>query len=196
MVGHRTIGLSLSTGRGATAAAFARRARRRVTFFPGCCRGNSCQNQIHKACILQSSLSPISTVEFRLTWSKCVRTRRCQSFRKSADTDQFPIQCHYFGPELLVAEVEGMLTVVGNLLVVLDRLESTRSWLAIVLVLHLIARCRVCDRAVLLTIVPGVCDQKLGVDVEWSSQATIQTVEFRDPSSPIFGGLENPTESS
>jgi hypothetical protein len=33
--GHRTIGRSLSTGRGATAAAFARRARRRVTFLPG-----------------------------------------------------------------------------------------------------------------------------------------------------------------
>lgn len=33
--GHRTIGRSLSTGRGASAAALARRARRRVTFLPG-----------------------------------------------------------------------------------------------------------------------------------------------------------------
>lgn len=36
--GQRTIGRSLSTGRGARAAAFARRARRRVTFLPGCFR--------------------------------------------------------------------------------------------------------------------------------------------------------------
>lgn len=34
-VGHRTIGRSLSTGRGATAAAFARRAPRRRSFRPG-----------------------------------------------------------------------------------------------------------------------------------------------------------------
>jgi hypothetical protein len=36
IVGHRTIGLSLSTGRGATAAAFERRALRRLSFRPGC----------------------------------------------------------------------------------------------------------------------------------------------------------------
>jgi hypothetical protein len=36
MVGHRTIGLSLSTGRGATAADFERRALRRLSFRPGC----------------------------------------------------------------------------------------------------------------------------------------------------------------
>lgn len=35
MVGHRTIGLSLSTGRGATAAAFERRALRRLSLRPG-----------------------------------------------------------------------------------------------------------------------------------------------------------------
>jgi len=35
MVGHRTIGLNLSTGRGATAAAFERRALRRLSFRPG-----------------------------------------------------------------------------------------------------------------------------------------------------------------
>jgi hypothetical protein len=35
IVGHRTIGLSLSTGRGATAAAFDRRALRRLSFRPG-----------------------------------------------------------------------------------------------------------------------------------------------------------------
>jgi hypothetical protein len=35
MVGHLTIGLSLSTGRGATAAAFERRALRRLSFRPG-----------------------------------------------------------------------------------------------------------------------------------------------------------------
>jgi hypothetical protein len=35
IVGHRTIGLSLSTGRGATAAAFERRALRRLNFRPG-----------------------------------------------------------------------------------------------------------------------------------------------------------------
>ena len=35
IVGHRTIGLSLSTGRGATAAAFVRRAFRRRDFRPG-----------------------------------------------------------------------------------------------------------------------------------------------------------------
>lgn len=34
-VGHRTIGRSLSTGRGAIAAAFARRAPRRRSFRPG-----------------------------------------------------------------------------------------------------------------------------------------------------------------
>jgi hypothetical protein len=34
-VGHRTIGLNLSTGRGATAAAFERRALRRLSFRPG-----------------------------------------------------------------------------------------------------------------------------------------------------------------
>lgn len=34
-VGHRTIGLNLSTGRGATADAFARRALRRLSFRPG-----------------------------------------------------------------------------------------------------------------------------------------------------------------
>lgn len=37
IVGHRTIGLSLSTGRGATAAAFERRALRRLNFRPGYC---------------------------------------------------------------------------------------------------------------------------------------------------------------
>lgn len=35
IVGHRTMGLSLSTGRGATAAAFERRALRRLSFRPG-----------------------------------------------------------------------------------------------------------------------------------------------------------------
>jgi len=35
MVGHLTIGLSLSTGRGATAAAFERRALRRLSLRPG-----------------------------------------------------------------------------------------------------------------------------------------------------------------
>ena len=35
IVGHRTIGLSLSTGRGATAAAFVRRAFRRRDLRPG-----------------------------------------------------------------------------------------------------------------------------------------------------------------
>jgi hypothetical protein len=35
IVGHRTTGLSLSTGRGATAAAFERRALRRLSFRPG-----------------------------------------------------------------------------------------------------------------------------------------------------------------
>jgi hypothetical protein len=37
IVGHRTIGLSLSTGRGATAAAFERRALRRLSLRPGYC---------------------------------------------------------------------------------------------------------------------------------------------------------------
>jgi hypothetical protein len=40
-VGHRTIGLSLSTGRGARAAAFARRASRLRTFEPGCRRNET-----------------------------------------------------------------------------------------------------------------------------------------------------------
>jgi hypothetical protein len=36
MVGHRTIGLNLSIGRGATATVFARRALRRLNLRPGC----------------------------------------------------------------------------------------------------------------------------------------------------------------
>jgi hypothetical protein len=36
IVGHRTMGLNLSTGRGATAAAFERRALRRLSLRPGC----------------------------------------------------------------------------------------------------------------------------------------------------------------
>lgn len=36
MVGHRTMGLNLSIGRGATAADFARRALRRLSLRPGC----------------------------------------------------------------------------------------------------------------------------------------------------------------
>ena len=41
MVGHRTMGLNLSIGFGATAADFARRALRRLNLRPGC---TSCQN--------------------------------------------------------------------------------------------------------------------------------------------------------
>ena len=47
-----------------------------------------------------------------ITWSKCTRTRRCQSLRKSAKTS-----CQYGR----ILYVDMVLTVVLNLLVVLDR---------------------------------------------------------------------------
>lgn len=48
-----------------------------------------------------------------VTWSKCTRTRRCQSFRKSG-VDQLGF--------LKLSNI-AVLTVVLNLLVVFDRLE-------------------------------------------------------------------------
>ena len=71
----------MSTGRGATAAAFERRARRRVTFLPG---------YSHR----MSEFGPISIVvrssAISRTWSKWHRTRRCHCLRKSEKSRQRP----------------------------------------------------------------------------------------------------------
>ena len=85
MVGHRTMGRSLSTGRGATAAALALRASLRRDFEPGWTRESD-----HNKFPSKNSGPTISAARcFRLgfgafrTWSKWVRTRRCQSLRRS-----------------------------------------------------------------------------------------------------------------
>ena len=75
IVGQRTIGLSLSTGRGATAAALWIRASRRRDLRPGFCVQCVSGIVLHQTCW--------KWVGNRRTWSKCVRTRRCQSLRKS-----------------------------------------------------------------------------------------------------------------
>lgn len=95
MVGHRTTGRSLSTGRGATAAALAMRASRRRCFRPGCAIHVSRPNsypakkifpRFQVACDIVRNNKKISLVGEMLdsrTWSKCTRTRRCQSLWKS-----------------------------------------------------------------------------------------------------------------
>ena len=111
IVGHRTIGLSLSTGRGATAAAFVRRAFRRRDLRPG--YGSHISSLFRRPPL--ERLAP-KLKGARPTWSKCVRTRRCQSLRKSV--------CHcYTSWSFERGQVE--LTIVLYLLIVLDRL----SWL-------------------------------------------------------------------
>lgn len=52
IVGHRTIGLNLSTGRGATAAAFERRALRRLSFRPGCIICQILLFILHSSCVI------------------------------------------------------------------------------------------------------------------------------------------------
>ena len=76
-VGQRTMGRSLSTGLGATRAAFSLRVLRRLAFLPGYDCWVRTMRFIH--CRRRSSQG-----ERGITWSKCTRTRRCQSLRKSA----------------------------------------------------------------------------------------------------------------
>lgn len=80
-VGQRTIGRSLSTGRGATFAAFSIRALRRFNFLAGWER-QSQDIVVDEHC--RRHCSQHGGCERGITWSKCVRTRRCQSLRKSA----------------------------------------------------------------------------------------------------------------
>lgn len=177
MVGHRTIGLSLSTGRGATAAAFARRAKRRVTFFPGCFHRVVRTTPSKRRYLPCSCHNP--TVQDRLTWSKCVRTRRCQSLRKSVVFNQPPFPSRCCSSRCLSSK-SGVLTVVGDLLVVLDRLQS--GWLANRVQFSSISHSieTACGyRARVLTIVP-VVRSKAGCRCRWSSQcksASSQTIE-------------------
>lgn len=67
--GHRIIGLSLSTGRGAIAAALVRRAFLLRSLRPGCIS-------------FISYRSVVMDWWANSTWSKCVRTRVCHCFRK------------------------------------------------------------------------------------------------------------------
>jgi hypothetical protein len=60
MVGHRTMGLNLSIGRGATAADFARRALRRLNLRPGCV---SCQTLFFIFCAFCARLPGRSELE-------------------------------------------------------------------------------------------------------------------------------------
>lgn len=95
MVGHRTTGRSLSTGRGATAAALAMRASRRRCFRPGCAIHVSRPNsypakkifpRFQVACDIVRNKRILWSGGGMLdsrTWSKCTRTRRCQSLWKS-----------------------------------------------------------------------------------------------------------------
>lgn len=53
-----------------------------------------------------------------ITWSKCTRTRRCQSLRKSRKVS---VNAHFV---LWILVVVSRLTVVLDLLVVLDRLRD------------------------------------------------------------------------
>lgn len=93
MVGHRTTGRSLSTGRGATAAALAIRASRRRCFRPGY---RVAREYVSRPNFSNKIFAQFRSVVERLgeemvfqrdirsrTWSKCTRTRRCQSLRKS-----------------------------------------------------------------------------------------------------------------
>lgn len=94
MVGHRTTGRSLSTGRGATAAALAMRASRRRCFRPGCAIHVSRPNsypakkifprfQVGCDIVRNKKKSLVGGMLDSRTWSKCTRTRRCQSLWKS-----------------------------------------------------------------------------------------------------------------
>lgn len=135
------MGLSLSTGRGATATAFARRAMRRDSFLPA---------YIPKSQHVRIPLFlSITNRQFSLklwclrTWSKWTRTRLCQSLRKSVTSLNQPFcvpsrccgKCNLeidldnscrLSSSLSPSGREGreMLTVVGDLLIVLDRLHS------------------------------------------------------------------------
>jgi len=115
MVGQRTMGFSLSTGRGATAAAFVMRALRRRDFRPGYTLFVSLALGF-QAC-RTGYVFGVRRCSGCRTWSKWVRTRRCQSLRKSADD-----QCHAHSS----AKARRELTVVLYLLVVLDRLSQSQ----------------------------------------------------------------------
>ena len=112
MVGQRTTGLSLSTGRGATFAAFSWRLVRRRVLRPGWEEMSGHDFEVH----YRRHCSQHSECERGITWSKCTRTRRCQSLRKSA-TRQYFFNEHGESGELRE------LTVVLYLLIVLDRLH-------------------------------------------------------------------------
>jgi hypothetical protein len=100
MVGHCTTGRSLSTGRGATAAALARRASRRrclrpgyqtfnVSFFGPFFHKKSLQSRRHRK-------DHCRIFSWMRTWSKCTRTRRCQSLWKSNHHDIRQNQVFFF----------------------------------------------------------------------------------------------------
>jgi hypothetical protein len=117
--GHRTIGRSLSTGRGATAAAFARRATRRLAFLPGyfpkcqniCPSSNACPSAVNsgdepgRSGTAHASANPCGNLWVGISFAILVgldwsAARRRRGF---------------------------LLTVVGDLLIVLDRLEGELS---------------------------------------------------------------------
>ena len=88
MVGHRTIGLSLSTGRGATAAAFARRAMRRDTFlpayiFPPICQKSGISSQESSNGFIKTThlveVSPNSALPVLAEVYQCRLVRRCST---------------------------------------------------------------------------------------------------------------------
>lgn len=118
-VGQWTTGRSLSTGRGATLAAFARRASRRLCLRPGY---STVSYVVNPAIPAESIIEPIrswsDSVKGRIrgrTWSKYTRTRRCQSLWKSEKRlIHLPFSKH--------REVIQSLTVVLHLVVVHDRL--------------------------------------------------------------------------
>jgi len=113
--GQRTMGRSLSTGRGATATALAKRAFLRRFLRPGYVAGRDVRDWIMEIWGVEGQEGE-SEGQGRVgrTWSKWVRTRRCQSLRKSV----------FFQLVVMVAVLALLLTVVLDLLVVLDRLSS------------------------------------------------------------------------
>jgi len=115
MPGQRTMGRSLSTGRGATATALAKRAFLRRFLRPGYVASRDVR-EIFAAGWGVEGQERRSDCLCRVegTWSKWVRTRRCQSLRKSV----------IFQLVVMVAVLALLLTVVLDLLVVLDRLSS------------------------------------------------------------------------
>lgn len=112
-VGHRTIGRSLSTGRGARAAALTWRAVRREAFLPGYSKqSTSASGQLHPRCkraripgrngCEPSAASPCGSLSMDV--SRCVGSPRGSP-----------------------APRRWVLTVVDELLVVLDRLKGKKT---------------------------------------------------------------------